>query len=175
MLRFIPLILFFLVLAFLWKGLSQDPHKIPSPLIGKALPTFTDPSLADSNITISNQQFLGHVTLLNVWASWCMTCRAEHSVLMDIAQSKQVIIFGLNYKDQRDNALRWLDRAGNPYLANIYDPQGKLALNLGVYGTPETFLVDEHGIIRYKYIGEISSDVWQDELLPRIKRLETNR
>lgn len=174
MLRFVPLILFFLLIGFLWKGLSQDPHTIPSPLIGKALPDFAEPSLADKNVILSKQQFLGHITLLNVWASWCITCRAEHLELMTIANSKQVILFGLNYKDQRDNALKWLTRAGNPYLANIYDPDGKLALNLGVYGTPETFLVDGNGIIRYKYIGALTPDVWKDELLPQIKHLEAD-
>lgn len=168
---FIPLIIFLFISIFLWRGLQQDPHYIPSPLIGKALPDFDYPQLTNNKSSITNKDFLGHVSLLNVWATWCISCRAEHPILMDIARSRRVILYGLNYKDQREMATTWLKQKGDPYRKSIYDSKGTLGIDLGVYGTPETFLIDQKGVIRYKYVGPISPDVWENEILPRVKKL----
>lgn len=168
----IPLILFAVIVLFFWRGLHTDPHIVPSVLIGKQVPNFNYPSLSNSSQSINEKQFLGHISLLNVWATWCITCHAEHPILMDIAQTSGISIYGLDYKDQRQAALTWLKKYGNPYKDVIYDDKGTLAINLGVYGTPETFVIDSKGIIRYKYIGAISPDVWQDTLLPEIKKLQ---
>lgn len=171
---FIPLFIFIAIVLFFWKGMQQNPSMIPSPLINKPMPTVDEVSVDDNpEVKIKNQDFLGHITLLNVWASWCVSCQVEHPVLMDISRSGKVILYGLNYKDKRENAQNWLKQRGNPYVLDIYDPDGELGVNLGVYGTPETFLIDQNGIIRYKYIGPISPDVWQTDLLPRILKLET--
>ena len=168
----IPLFIFFALVVFLWKGLGEDPHIIPSALIGKPIPQFVYPSLFDQQKPLTNELFLGHVSLLNVWASWCYTCRAEHGVMMHIAASHDVALYGLNYKDKREVAEKWLKQAGDPFQKIIYDPDGKLGINLGVYGTPETFLIDKHGIIRDKLIGPVSPELWENKLLPEIEKLK---
>jgi len=152
----IPLILFSVIAMFLAKGLKQNPHKVPSPFIGKQFPIFSAASLEAPEHRLTNKLFQGHVSLLNVFASWCLYCRSEHPVLMDIKDNHQLIIYGLDYKDKRIAAIAWLKNYGDPYTKVIFDPQGKLAVNLGVYGTPETFIIDEDGVIRYKYVGPIS-------------------
>lgn len=158
----LPLLIFVVLAVFLFKGLKQDPHRIPSPLIGKPLPHLK---------AIIGHNTKGRVALVNVFASWCVSCRAEHAVLMDIKKSHTVVLYGINYKDDRTKMRRWLAREGNPYNKIIDDPKGKLGLDLGVYGTPETFIIDRKGIVRYKYVGPISPDVWRDTLLPVIKKL----
>ncbi len=165
----LPLIFFIILALLFWRGLSLNPHQLPSALIGKAIPKFSLTTLSGNTITQENLQ--GKVFLLNVWASWCLTCRVEHAELMQISESKQVLIYGLNYKDQLDTANNWLQTFGNPYTAVIYDPKGTLALNLGVYGVPETYLIDQQGIIRYKIVGEIKAKDWDNTLLPLIKKL----
>lgn len=167
----LPLVLFLLISIFLWKGLQKDPRIIPSPLIDHPLPEFHLPSLQQPNQIISNTEFLNQITLLNVWASWCASCRMEHALLLVIAQSKQIVIYGLDYKDPRRSAIQWLKDYGNPYKAVIYDAQGHLGIDLGVYGTPETFLIDQKGIIRFKYVGPITVQAWQEILLPKIASL----
>lgn len=172
LLRFsLPLVLFLLISIFLWKGLQQDPRLIPSPLINRALPNFDYPSLQSSNHRINHTQFQHRVTLLNVWASWCASCRLEHATLMAIAATKQVEVYGLNYKDNRTAASRWLEENGDPYQDSIYDEKGQLAIDLGVYGTPETFIIDQAGIIRYKYVGPITAQVWKEVLAPQVEQL----
>ncbi len=166
----IPLIIFLIITGFLWKGLQHDPHQLPSALINKPVAVFSYPSLLDAKKTLTQKQFLGHVSLLNVWATWCVSCHAEHLVLMDIARSKKVLIYGLNYKDDSNSARRWLKKYGNPYEAVISDEKGTLAIDFGVYGTPETFLIDGEGIIRYKYIGPVSLEVWQEKIAPEVER-----
>jgi cytochrome c biogenesis protein CcmG/thiol:disulfide interchange protein DsbE len=166
------LLIFLLLAIFLWKGLHEDPSQLPSPLLNKPFPTFAAYTLLDSHKLIDQRQFLGHITLLNIWASWCISCHVEHDTLMTISRSGIVDLAGLNYKDQRDAAIQWLKKAGNPYSQIIYDPEGKIALNLGVYGTPETFLIDPKGIIRYKYVGPITSEVWLQDVMPQIQQLE---
>lgn len=167
----IPLLIFTILLFFLWRGLHLKPHHIPSPLINRSLPNFRIKSLFDSNHYITNKDFKGHLTLLNVFATWCLTCQVEHPVLMDIARSNQITVYGLNYKDKSMAAKQWLDTYGNPYSKILYDAKGQLGIDLGVYGTPETFLIDSNGVIRYKYIGAVSLQVWRDKLLPQIKHL----
>ena len=136
----LPLLVFVILVVFLWRGLYRDPHTIPSPLINKSLPSF--------NLL---QDFKGHVTLLNVFASWCLSCHTEHPILMDIAHSGEVVVYGLDYKDSHLAEENWLKKYGNPYQKIVDDPDGTLAINLGVYGTPETFIIDRAGIIRDKY------------------------
>jgi len=168
-------ILFIGLAIILWKGLSRNPHRIPSPFINKAVPIFTGSTLESDNKLVSNKLFRGHVSLLNVFATWCVSCRAEHPILMDIHDWHRVNIYGLNYRDNRAKAKAWLAKYGNPYTKIIFDPQGSIGINFGVYGTPETFLIDRHGIIRYKDIGPISPTEWQETLKPEIIRLEKER
>ncbi len=168
----IPLVLFVVLVVFLAVGLSLNPRLVPSPLIGKPAPAFTLPEVQDPAKTLSRQDLLGKVSLLNVWASWCVSCRAEHPLLMEIARSGQVQVYGLNYKDQRQDALRWLQSYGDPYLASAFDENGRVGIDWGVYGTPETFVVDRKGTIRYKVIGPVTEEVWEKELLPLVKKLD---
>ena len=143
---------------------------MPSPLIGKPLPAFTLPELG-SEATLSAESLHGTPRLLNVWASWCVACRVEHPLLVELARSGRVPIVGLNYKDARDDALGWLDRHGDPYERTVFDHEGRLGLDLGVYGVPETFVLDRHGIIRYKQVGPISREVLDDVILPLLDEL----
>jgi cytochrome c biogenesis protein CcmG/thiol:disulfide interchange protein DsbE len=168
----IPLVLFVVLVVFLAVGLSLNPRLVPSPLIGKPAPAFTLPEVQDPAKTLSRQDLLGKVSLLNVWASWCVSCRAEHPLLMEIARSGQVQVYGLNYKDQRQDALHWLQSYGDPYLASAFDENGRVGIDWGVYGTPETFVVDRKGTIRYKVIGPVTEEVWEKELLPLVKKLD---
>jgi cytochrome c biogenesis protein CcmG/thiol:disulfide interchange protein DsbE len=167
---FIPLIIFVGLLGFFWKSLQHDPHQLPSALINKPVPEFNYPSLTHTGKNFSKEKFLGHVSLLNIWATWCISCRAEHPVLMDIARSKRVVVYGLNYKDDPLPAKQWLEKYGNPYQDVILDNKGTLAIEFGTYGTPETFVIDAKGIIRYRYIGPISPDVWKDKIAPEVSK-----
>jgi cytochrome c biogenesis protein CcmG/thiol:disulfide interchange protein DsbE len=166
----LPLIIFLIVAVFLWQGLRKDPHQLPSALIGKPVPQFSYPNLLTPSRHITQQKFLGQVSLLNIWGSWCQTCYAEHPVLLEIARSNNIAIYGLNYKDNRIAALQWLEKYGNPYKDIIFDAQGTLAMELGVYGTPETFLIDPKGIIRYKHVGALDATVWEQEIKPLIQK-----
>lgn len=157
----IPLIIFTVTAVLLYYGLDRDPSYVPSPLINKSIP-------------INKKIFLGKISLLNVWASWCVSCKQEQSMLMEIAKTKQVVIYGLNYKDQRSQALKWLAENGNPYRQVLFDEQGKLGVDLGVYGTPETYLIDEAAIIRYKYIGPLTKEVWDKIIFPQVQKLKNN-
>jgi len=170
--RFLPAIIFILLAALLGIGLTLDPKKVPSPLIGKATPVFELPQLKQPDVNINTEVFKGKVSLLNVWATWCVSCRAEHEVLTAIANSGKVEIYGLNYKDERDAAKRWLQVYGDPYVASGFDQDGRVGIDWGVYGTPETFLIDQQGIIRHKVIGPVTTKIWQEELLPMISKLE---
>ena len=170
--RFIPAIIFILLAVLLGIGLTLDPKKVPSPLIGKATPTFELPLLKQPDNQINTEIFKGKVSLFNVWATWCVSCRAEHEVLTAIANTGKVKIYGLNYKDEREAAKRWLQVYGDPYVASGFDLDGRVGIDWGVYGTPETFLIDQQGIIRHKVIGPITTKIWQEELLPMINKLE---
>ncbi len=168
---YLPLCGFILLLVFCWRGLQLNPHNLPSVMLNQKVPAFKLPSLNEKNKMISQVIFKGHVTLVNVWASWCVACKEEHPVLMDIALSKTVPIVGMNYKDVPVNALQELAESGDPYTISIYDKSGDTAINWGVYGTPETFLVDKAGVIRFKVVGILTPSIWQNELLPRVKKL----
>jgi cytochrome c biogenesis protein CcmG/thiol:disulfide interchange protein DsbE len=170
-----PLVALFPLLALLGIGLRHDPHLVPSPLIDKPAPAFELPELDDPDITLGKSDLLGQVTLLNVWASWCVACRLEHPLLLQLAKSGDVHIYGLNYKDERGAALNWLGRLGNPYKGNAFDEDGRVGIDFGVYGVPETFAVDDQGIIRYKHIGPLTEEVLARKILPLVRRLEQSR
>lgn len=167
-----PLLIFLLISVFLWRGLHQDPHHIPSPLINQPVPLFESHALSDTKKMMTANIFRGHVSILHVFATWCVACQAEHPLIMDIANSKAVVVYGLDYKDNRSIALQWLAKYGNPYHDIIADDRGELGINLGVYGTPETFLIDKNGIIRAKFIGPLTKTTWIEVLLPKIRALQ---
>lgn len=171
----LPLLLFLAMAALLYRGLSIDPRLVPSPLVGKAAPSFRLARLEDPAGTLSDADFRGQVSLLNVWATWCVSCRAEHQVLMKLADTGAVNIYGLNYKDERPAALRWLQQFGDPYRANAFDADGRVGIDWGVYGTPETFVIDKQGVIRHKYTGPLTWDIVQQELLPLVQQLKAEQ
>ena len=167
----LPLIAFVVLVLFLGVGLKLKPREVPSPLIGKAAPAFRLAQLHDASKTIGPEDMRGQVWLLNVWASWCVTCRQEHPLLVEMARQKIVPIYGLNYKDKREDGIAWLTQLGDPYVLAAYDVEGRVGIDWGVYGVPETFLIDKAGIIRYKVIGAITPEVIQTKLIPLIKEL----
>ncbi len=169
----IPIAIFIAIGLLLAYGLSLDPKKIPSPLVGKPLPAFALADLHKPNQTITSESLRGKVYLLNVWASWCVACREEHPLLVELARTKAVPIIGLNYKDKRNDALRWLEGLGNPYDRSLSDIDGRVGIDLGVYGVPETFVIDKAGVIRYKHIGPISPDAWRDKIAPLLRELNS--
>ena len=166
----LPLVVFLLMLVFLFKGLYLDNEDLPSVLIDKDFPAFELQSVTDGETVITQADLQGKPSLVNVWATWCVACRVEHPVLNKLAE-QGVVIHGVNYKDDNQSARNWLRDLHNPYQLNISDPQGRLGLDLGVYGAPETFLVDAQGVIRYKFVGVIDERVWQNELAPRYQAL----
>lgn len=175
-LLFIPLIIFVLVGAFLYKGLSMDPSARESALIGKPMPEFALPRLDDPNRIITREDLLGEVFLLNVWGSWCPSCYDEHEEIVRMAQAG-VPIIGLNYKDERTKAFRYLAQLGNPYALVLFEEDGlrELAFNLGVYGAPETFLIDREGIVRYHLAGVITPQLVDQVIMPEVQKWQRNR
>ncbi|CEG56368.1 DsbE family thiol:disulfide interchange protein [Legionella fallonii] len=169
--KIVPVVLFLLLSVFLWRGLSLDPHRLPSVQLGKTLPVFTLPQLQEPNSTFSSTQLRNQVALLNVWASWCAACVDEQVFMMQLAR-EGVPIYGLNYKDKPEDALRWLVQWGNPYKLIVQDREGKAAIDLGVYGAPETFVIDKKGIIRYRHVGIMNQEAWSKDISPLIKKLE---
>lgn len=169
---YIPLAIFAILVVFLAIGLTRDPHEIPSPLIGKPAPDFSAPNLHDPAITLTKQDMLGKVWLLNTWASWCVACREEHPLLIEFAKSKMIPIIGLDYKDKDQDGQKWLARYGNPYDVAIADRDGRIGINFGVYGVPESFLIDKAGTIRYKQIGPFTESALQEKLIPLIRELQ---
>lgn len=167
----IPLLLFLSLGIFLWRGLNLNPRLLPSALLNKPVPHFILPNLLQPHEAFTDQHLQQGLVLLNVWATWCVNCQLEHPVLVDIANNQHIPIYGLDYKDSSADASRWLAQYGNPYRAIGVDTNGNTAINLGVYGTPETFIID-NGIIRYKFVGPITKEVWQNTLSPEIKALE---
>jgi len=167
----IPLILFLLLVIFLAVGLSRDPHEVPSPLIGKPAPTFEIVQLADPHKIFSPESMKGQVWMLNVWASWCVACREEHPLLMDFSKTKTLPIIGLDYKDQRPAAIQMLAREGNPYTFIAFDGDGHVGIDYGVYGVPETYIIDKAGVIRYKNIGPITPEILREKITPLIAEL----
>ncbi len=168
----IPLAAFLALAVILAIGLKRDPREVPSPLIGKAAPKFALPRLDDPSRTIRLEDMRGKVWILNVWASWCVACRAEHPLLMTFAKKGLVPIYGLDYKDERADAIAWLARFGNPYVASLVDADGRVGIDFGVYGVPETFVIDRDGVIRLKHIGPLTPDVLATKIEPLLKQLD---
>jgi len=173
MMRFlVPLAVFVVLAVFLAIGLKLRPDEVPSPLIDKAAPAFSLPQLHEPDKLIAPADFRGQVWLFNVWASWCVSCREEHPVLLQLARTGEVPIYGLNYKDTRQDAVRWLQQLGNPYTASAFDEAGQVGIDYGVYGVPETYVIDRDGVIRHKHIGPITVDVMRNEILPIVRKLK---
>lgn len=167
----IPFAIFAILVGFLGVGLGLKPREVPSPLINKPAPAFSLAALDDPQQKVSAQDLRGKVWILNVWASWCVACRIEHPLLVEYARTAQVPIYGLNYKDKREDALRWLAAHGDPYKRSLMDTDGLVGIDFGVYGVPETFVVDKEGLIRFKQIGPLTPEVLRDEILPLLRKL----
>jgi cytochrome c biogenesis protein CcmG/thiol:disulfide interchange protein DsbE len=168
----LPLIVFMVIAGFLAIGLKLDPREVPSPFIGKPAPPFTLPKLHEPGTTISPADLKGQVWLLNVWASWCVSCRAEHEVVTRLAATGEVPIVGLNYKDERDAALGWLRRLGDPYKASAVDAKGDVGIDWGVYGVREPFVIDKAGIVQYKHIGPVTDKSVSETIMPLVRKLK---
>jgi cytochrome c biogenesis protein CcmG/thiol:disulfide interchange protein DsbE len=171
----VPLILFAAMVGFLGVGLWRDPHLVPSPLIDRPAPAFHLARLDEPDRSFSPQELLGKVWLLNTWASWCVSCREEHPLLMALSKADVIPIYGLNYKDTRPNALEWLSERGNPYVFNMQDTDGRVGIDYGVYGVPETYLIDKTGVIRYKQIGPLTLKALEETILPMVQGLNQKR
>jgi len=167
----LPMALFAGILLFLGVGLGLNPREVPSPLIGKPAPAFTLPRLDDTSQKVSREDLLGKVWMLNVWASWCAPCREEHPLVIDIARRQLVAVYGLNYKDARPAAVGWLANLGNPYRATLVDADGRVGIDFGVYGVPETFIIDRQGIVRFKHTGPLTPEVIRSRIEPLLKEL----
>lgn len=168
----IPLVLFIVLVVFLAIGLNRDPHEVPSPLIGKPAPHFELPQLADPSKNFSPESMKGQTWILNVWASWCVACREEHPVLVELGKLNVAPIVGLDYKDKRDDALAMLARQGNPYVLSVSDANGRVGIDYGVYGVPETYVIDKEGIIRFKHIGPITMNLLNQKMIPLLGQLK---
>ncbi len=168
----IPLVLFIVMAVFLALGLKLKPNEIPSPLLNKSAPAFSAPKLTDPAVKLSPMDMKGKVWLLNVWASWCVSCRAEHPVLNQMAQQQTAVIIGLNYKDDPEAAKKWLETLGNPYSDSVMDGDGRIGIDWGVYGVPETFVMDKQGVVRYKHTGPVTEDDVKTIFLPLISKLQ---
>lgn len=172
LIRFLPLVLFIALGIVLYRGLFLNPQAIPSALIGQPMPSFNLPQLSNKEVSLSEKDLKGKIVLLNVWGTWCVYCKYEHPYLVDIAKSGRVSLYGLNYKDDRADAMQWLKDYEDPYQFSIFDQLGKLGIELGVTAAPETFVIDGQGIIRMKYVGPIDGKVWQERFLPVIELIE---
>lgn len=168
----LPLGIFLTIAVFLAIGLNLDPREIPSPLIDKPAPHFSLPALFEPEEKVSPDDFKGQVWMFNVWATWCVSCRAEHPLLVDLAKRVNFPIVSLDYKDEPEPAKQWLQRLGNPYTVTAFDADGMVGIDWGVYGTPETYLIDKAGIIRYKYIGPLTPEILAEKILPLAKMLQ---
>lgn len=166
----IPLIILFIVVFFLWQGLEKDPNLLPSPLINQTIPEFSAHDLLKNHTLLRKKIFLQHWTLLVVWSSWCVTCSEEQAFLLSLRKHHSVTIYGLNYRDELNQAKQWLKQQGNPFQKIIFDPKGLLAIDLGVYGVPESYLIDPQGIIRYKQIGPLTETIWTQNMATLIKQ-----
>ncbi|MDQ6621339.1 MAG: DsbE family thiol:disulfide interchange protein [Pseudomonadota bacterium] len=168
----IPLAAFGVLVGFLFVGLGRDPREVPSPLIGKPAPEFRLTQLHDPTKSFSARDMKGEVWLLNVWASWCVSCREEHPILVALRKSNVVRVIGLDYKDEPTAGLNWLKQNGDPYTLSIVDRDGRVGIDFGVYGVPETFVIDKQGTIRYKHIGPITAAALEQKILPLVRELQ---
>jgi len=169
----VPVGVFAALVAFLYFGLGRDKETLPSPLIGKPAPIFELPRLDDPSQKISNREFTGKPYALNVWGTWCVGCRQEHDTLLEIARRAEVPLVGLDWNDDLSMAQRWLRELGDPYVVTAYDGEGRAAIDWGIYGAPETFLIDAKGIIVQKYVGPLTLDIWERDFVPLLKRSGT--
>jgi cytochrome c biogenesis protein CcmG/thiol:disulfide interchange protein DsbE len=168
----IPLAVFVVIVGFLFVGLGLNPRAVPSPLIGKPAPAFQLAQLHTPERAFTQQDMLGQVWLLNVWASWCISCRDEHPLLVQLGKSNTVPLVGLNYKDKPDDAKAWLKQFGDPYRLSISDLNGRVGIDYGVYGVPETFIIDKAGVIRHKHIGALTPEALEKKILPLVRELQ---
>ncbi|MGD9941846.1 MAG: DsbE family thiol:disulfide interchange protein [Burkholderiaceae bacterium] len=174
-LRFLlPALIFAVIAVFLLKGLDRDPRELPSPLIGKPAPDFSLPTVHDPATSWSPQALRGQVWLLNVWGSWCAACQVEHPLFNELARARTLPIVGLAWKDKPENSRAWLAKLGDPYTVSVSDEPGRVAIDYGVYGAPETFLIDRQGIIRFKHVGPITAELLRDKLLPLVRQLQAS-
>jgi cytochrome c biogenesis protein CcmG/thiol:disulfide interchange protein DsbE len=169
----LPLMVLVLLVVAFWYGMQRNPNELPSVLIGRPAPSFTLPTLHDPRATLSDEVFRGQVSLFNVWATWCVGCRQEHALLVQFARNSHIPVYGLNWKDDRDTAIRWLEEGGDPYAASGFDAQGKVAIDYGVYGAPETFVIDRQGVIRYRHVGPLTPAALENTILPLVRKLES--
>ena len=168
----IPFFLFLIAVGFLFKGLFLNPHEVPSPLVGKPAPKFQAPVLGEAGKVFNTNEMKDQVWLLNVWASWCVACREEHPLLMEMAKTGKIVTYGLDYKDTDAEAKQMLVAMGNPYNKVITDVDGKIGIDYGVYGVPETYLIDKQGLIRYKHTGPLTPDVLLTKIIPLLNELQ---
>lgn len=173
MMRFMwPFVIFATLAGFLYVGLQLNPHEVPSPLINKPAPAFKLAQLHDPAKEFSSDDMKGQVWMLNVWASWCVSCRVEHPVLVALSRQNVVPIYGLNYKDKREAGMEWLREGGNPYVLSAMDVEGRVGIDYGVYGVPETYVIDKQGVIRYKQIGPVTQQALHEKILPLVAELK---
>jgi cytochrome c biogenesis protein CcmG/thiol:disulfide interchange protein DsbE len=170
--RFLPLGIFLVLAVFLAAGLGLNPREVPSPLIDKAAPPFRLPQLQDPGKSLGTEDLKGKVWILNVWASWCVACLEEHPILVEFSKQNVLPIYGLNYKDTPEAALKWLGKHGNPYTLSMEDRDGRVGIDYGVYGVPETYVIDRNGIIRYKRIGPVTVQILEQKILPLVRQLQ---
>ena len=168
----VPLVLFFVLVGFFAVGLFRDPREVPSPLVDRPAPAFKLAQLHEPQKVFVPEDMKGKVWLLNVWASWCVSCRVEHPLLVEMSKRMRIPIVGLNYKDRREDGVGWLAKFGNPYALSAWDNDGRVGIDYGVYGVPETYVIDKQGVIRYKQIGPITAEALEKEILPLIRKLE---
>lgn len=168
----LPALAFLVLAAFFYRGLFLDPRTVPSPLIGKPAPAFDLQELRQPETRFATTDMFGKPAVLNVWATWCAGCKQEHDFLMRLARSGEVPLYGMNYRDERGKALQWLSQLGDPYKSIAYDPEGMGSLDWGVYGAPETFLIDPEGTVVYKHLGPLSPPIWEREFRPRIAAMQ---
>jgi len=171
----VPFIALAIMIPVFIIGLNRDPTEVPSPLLDKPAPTFELPSLTDPQATVGSADYEGQMALVNVWATWCGGCRQEHDYLMKLASEIDIPIYGLDWRDRREEALVWLEKLGDPYVASAYDEDGRVGIDWGVYGAPETFLIDENGVVLHKHISPMTEKVWREDFLPRIKDAQEAR
>jgi cytochrome c biogenesis protein CcmG/thiol:disulfide interchange protein DsbE len=172
LLYLIPLAVFAVLAVYLAIGLTKDPRKLPSALVDKPAPAFTLPPLQDGQPGLSSDDLKGHTSILNVFASWCVPCKVEHPLWMEIVKQKIAPLYGIAWKDKRADAIAWLAELGNPYARIGHDPDNKVGIDWGVYGVPETYIIDRTGRIRYKHVGPMHAALWKSELLPLLQKLK---
>lgn len=164
----VPIVVFAGLVAVFFVGLGRDPSELPSPFLGKPAPAFELPALKDPDQTVGSADYAGQLALINVWATWCVGCAQEHAYLMELSARDEIPIYGLNWRDNRADALAWLERLGDPYVASGFDGDGRVGIDWGVYGAPETFLVSPDGIVLHKHLGPLDDAIWQRDFVPRI-------